>query len=202
MQRMRIALALAGVTLSGCGNRMFASRVTNPVIEDRVRAGHSTDRRMSIVSTRADRRTIMIFAPNRICPESAPDVGEAVSAQFMAELAARGASAGIGSSSSTAIMSLINRSQGLQQYRDAAFTACIMYVNGALTAQEYREEVRYAFDAAVKLTGQQIEKNNLPNSAATLAAPAPPAVNPDTPQPQPRPKADAVENSPAAPAKQ
>lgn len=181
----QLSAAFATVlALSGCGTRQFSARTTNPVIEDRVRAGDSSDPKMSIVSTRADRRTILLFGPNRICAEPAPDVGEAVSGQVIAELATLSKSVGFGQSSATAIMALVNRSQGLQYYRDGLFALCIMRENGVISDnKEYLDQHRYLFDQSVRMTMAQIEKNALPPVAGTVAAPVPPSANPDTLQP-------------------
>lgn len=181
-----LSILMSSVVLAGCGNRFFSPRASNPLIEDRVRAGDSPEQKMSVLSTRADRRTILIWGPKKTCAEPAPDVGEAVSAQIIAELTARSASAGFGSSSATAILPLVNRSQGLQFYRDSFFMGCLLWANGVMNEEQYRTFLSAAFKEAVSLTKTQIDKNNLPALGSGLSSPTPPAANPETPQPQPR----------------
>lgn len=104
-------LVIISAALSGCGHRYIAIRATNPVIEDRVRAGPSNQVKMSVVSTRADRRTILIMDRERLCAEPPPDVAEAVASQTVARLSTQGVGAGVGTSLQTALLQLAQRSQ-------------------------------------------------------------------------------------------
>lgn len=180
-------MLVIGLAASACGHRYIASRVTNPLIEDRIRAGAKSEQKMSVLTTRADRRTILVLGPKRICAEPPPDVGEAVSAQAIAELAARGFSAGYGTSSATAVLPLSQRSQGLETFRSASFVYCNMWLNGVLDEPQYREVMNDAFWASVMLTHHQIEKDNLPAIPVGIGAPISAAANPDTPQPPAKP---------------
>jgi len=160
---MVIAVTASTLLLSGCGHRYFASRGTNPVIEDKA-AG------MSIVSTRADRRTILIESSHRICAEPPPDVAEAVSAQNIAALEAKGGSGQVGSALNTALLQLVQRSQGLEKFRTAAFVYCNMWLNGILEREEYRDAISRESASANSLIAQQIEKGSLPGTLATIQA--------------------------------
>ena len=118
---------------------------------------------MSIVSTRADRRTILIVDQDRICAEPPPDVAEAFSSQMIAKLATDKVGLAAGSAVQTALMQLAQRSQGLEYFRTASFVFCNMYViNQKITLEQYNWYMANAAAEAVKLMAQQIEKGSLP----------------------------------------
>lgn len=176
--------ALSGVlcciALAGCGHRYVAFRATNPVIEDRVRAGSSGGEKMSVVSTRADRRTILVLDDDRICAEPPPDVAEAVSSQAVAKFAATKVSAGAGTALQTALMQLAQRSQGLEYFRTASFVYCNMFViNRSISAEQYRLFMERAAEQSVQLMEQQIEKGSLPSAPGNLIFSNPATVNVD-----------------------
>lgn len=160
------AMVLASVALSGCGHRYVAFRTTNPVLEDVVRAG---DERMTVVSTRADRRTVLIVNQDRICAEPPPDVAEAVASQTVARLSRQDIGVGAGTSLQTALMQLAQRSQGLEYFRTASFVYCNMFViNRKITREQYNWYMSQAAAEAAKLMALQIEKNNLPGNLGTV----------------------------------
>ncbi|WP_299194916.1 hypothetical protein [uncultured Erythrobacter sp.] len=153
-------------TLSGCGNRFFSPRSTNPLIEDRVRLGGTENGKMSVLTSRADRRTILVFGERQVCAEPSPDVAEAVYSQAAGELAAKGVNVGASQTLQTAVMQLTRRSQGLEMYRSGSFVNCMMYYNGALTADQYVDRMDRLFQETVKLTREEIE--HLPEIASTI----------------------------------
>lgn len=163
--RSAFVIVSIGLLLSGCGHRYITSRSTNPLIEDRVRLGHSDQQKMSVLTSRADRRTILLFGPGQVCAEPPPDVAEAVFSQAVAEISTKNINAGIGSTLQTALLQLTRRSQGLDYYRTGAFVNCMMHYTGALTRDEYVAAMDKLLDESVKLTMAEIE--HLPDIASS-----------------------------------
>ena len=162
-------ICVVGLSLSACGQRQFSPRSTNPLIEDRVRLGDTRNSKMSVLTTRADRRTILILEPGKVCAEPSPDVAEAVFAEAKAKAEVEGAGKFEGSSTlQTAIMQLTRRSQGLDYIRSSSFIYCMMWYNGVFEKKsEYVAAMDYAFKESVRLT--ELEIKNLPAIAtATL----------------------------------
>ena len=145
------------ISLSGCGNRYFSSRATNPLIEDRVRMGDSNAQKMSVLTSRADRRTILVFGPEEVCAEPSPDVAEAVYSQTAANVAAKETKISFGTTLQTALMQLSRRSQGLDFYRSGAFVNCMMYYNGAFENEAaYVAEMAKLREEAMRLTEKEL----------------------------------------------
>lgn len=169
--------------LAGCGNRYLSPRTTNPLIEDRVRMGKTGNQKMSVLTSRADRRTILVFGPNSICAEPPPDVAEAVYSQTIAELARRDVSVGYSSTLQTALMQLTRRSQGLDFYRTGAFVNCIARYNNYIDDDEYLTAMQSLLTIANDLTAKEIA--HLPSIATAIAQVSNPQTtpNPDTPTP-------------------
>lgn len=161
-----LAAALASA-LGGCGNRYLSPRPTNPFIEDRVTLGDSANGKMSVLTSRADRRTILVFGPRNVCAEPPPDVAEAVYSQTVATLANKGINVAAGSTLQTALMQLTRRSQGLDFFRTGAFVNCMMHYNGVLDATEYRQAMTDLLQRSTHLT--ELEMANLPTILATVA---------------------------------
>ena len=135
---------------------------------------------MSVVSTRADRRTVLIVKHDRICAEPPPDVAEAVSSQAVAELATKGVGIGAGTALQTALMQLAQRSQGLEYFRTASFVYCNMFViNRQISREQYNWFMANAAADAAKLMALQIEKNNLPAALGSLQVSNPPTLTVD-----------------------
>lgn len=158
--------------LSGCGHRYFHSRATNPLIEDRVRMGDSDQQKMSVLTSRADRRTILVFGPNAVCAEPSPDVAEAIFQQTAAEVAAEKVNAGLNQTTQTALLQLTRRSQGLDYYRSGSFINCLMRYNGDLTREEYVAKNEELLKDALEMTKAEIK--NLPaifSGAVQVTAP-------------------------------
>lgn len=180
---MKIKLFLllcAGLSVSSCGSRYFSARSTNPMIEDRVRAGPKTseDNRsnVGVLTTRADRRTILLIGTDKICAEPPPDVAEAVSSQVGLKLGKSDSeNAAFESRLQTALLQLAQRSQGLEMFRSSSFTLCNMYINNAFgdPAQDdakkiYQGFMRKILDDSFMLIAHQIDKGSLPGTLATL----------------------------------
>lgn len=158
--------------------------------------GGTEKQKMSVLTSRADRRTILVFGPEKVCAEPSPDVAEAVYSQTTAELAAKGLNVGVGSTLQTALMQLTRRSQGLDFYRTGAFVNCMMLYNRAIDASEYREAMTDLLKLSVDLT--KAEMANLPQIMASVASVTNPQATPLTVDPPPVAASDppATENKP------
>ena len=168
---------LSSFALAGCGTRYFSFRTTNPVIEDRVRAGKES---ISVVSTRADRRTVLIVNQDRICAEPPPDVAEAIASQTAAKVATTKVGVEGATSVQTALLQLAQRSQGLEFFRTASFVYCNMFViNRKMTREQYNWFMSQAAAEAVKLMARQIDKGSLPASGGTVQVNNPQSVSID-----------------------
>lgn len=178
MMRSPAAATVLGIPLllstSGCGQRWFADRATNPVIEDYSRSESEGPSRYALFSTGATRRTILIdyntgdrekgHAGPRVCSEPPPDAIEAyanaLSAAFRAQAettAAQGAKASSDTSAevartfATAAAPMLYRSQGLQLLRDKQYHLCNMRLNGDITRKEYLDRLDAAANDAREL---------------------------------------------------
>ena len=172
-----LSIPACSVMLAGCGHRYVAFRTTNPVLEDVVRAG---DQRITVVSTRADRRTVLIVNQDRICAEPPPDVAEAVSSQAVARLATQNIGIAGGTALQTALLQLAQRSQGLEYFRTASFVYCNMFViNRKITREQYNWYMAQAAAESAKLIALQIKENNLPSSLGTVQVTNPQSVTID-----------------------
>lgn len=167
--KVRIAsfVITAAALLSGCGNRYLSPRSTNPLLEDRVRMGDSREQKMSVLTSRADRRTILVFGKKRVCAEPPPDVAEAVFSQAVAELEKDDVKAAVGTTLQTALMQLTRRSQGLDYYRTGAFVNCMMHYNGVLGPAEYIKAMETLLDKSVAMTMEEMQ--HLPAMATAIA---------------------------------
>ena len=160
-------LLMSCILLNSCGQREFSPRSTNPLIEDRVRLGDSTNHKMSVLTSRADRRTILVLAPGKVCAEPSPDVAEAVFAEAKAKAEVGKVKVEGGSTLQTAIMQLTRRSQGLDYIRSSSFIYCMMWYNKVIDEKDYISAMSTAFKESVRLT--ELEIKNLPEIAkATL----------------------------------
>lgn len=180
MKIKSILILCVGLSLSACGSRYFSARSTNPMIEDRVRAGPKTDQdhrsNVGVLTTRADRRTILLIGTDKICAEPPPDVAEAVSSQVGLKLGKSDKeNAAFESRLQTALLQLAQRSQGLEMFRSSSFTLCNMYINnvfGDPTKDEakkvYQGFMQKILDDSFKLIARQIDKGSLPGALATL----------------------------------
>jgi hypothetical protein len=200
-----LVFVFSAVALSGCGHRMFAMRPTNPVMEDKIRGGDFKDHEASIVSTRAERRTILLFSPERFCAEPPPEVAEAVSSQLLAQLSKGDLTAGAGASLTTAVMMLAQPSQGLQLFRQASFANCNMFLINGITAIQYYDNIKASLEAAERLIAAQLQTVGSLGGAGSVVKPEnatdiklnpPPADVPDAPD---KPADKPVDGAPAKP---
>jgi len=171
---------------------MFSERASNPVIHNRAGwnpFGDSTD----LYSTKAGHRIFFIQQQKRggeeiafTCAEPSPDAAEAVatamSDAFIFRIQNPNKSIDIETqnqythSLNTQLAPLVNRTQGLQLYRNAVSDLCIDYMNGLYAdpnttyfeydekgkaiqisyVNKYLNEKRHRFDEAVKLIKDEI----------------------------------------------
>lgn len=170
-----VVSAIAACPLSGCANRYFADRSTNPVIEDYINHGDD-GAGLGVMSTTASRRNVYIQlkpegAIGKICAEPPPDVGEAFAKSFAASVETGEIKGGLASSAATSIAPLLYRSQGLQLYRDSVSHLCFMYMNGVIKEAEFFAEEKAARQQADGLIRYEIEKK--PAFVAPAGATAP-----------------------------
>lgn len=160
-----IFILMMSFGLSACGARQFSTRSTNPLIEDNVKIGWKNNSKMAVLTSRADRRTILIFERGKVCAEPPPDVAEAVFHETAAKLAAKGFEGGIDSKLQTALMQMTRRSQGLDLYRNGSFVNCMIHYSGAMSNEQYIEANRILIEKSVELI--KLEMDKLPAISAT-----------------------------------
>jgi hypothetical protein len=132
--------------LSGC--TLFTDPLKQPVIEDHTDNGWFSKDKMTVFSTTAARREVIVkFPDNKFCAEPPPDVAESLTSSIA--VAAQGsAKAQPGSPEFTAsieavktlatsIRTLFTRSQGVQLFRDGLFHLCQAYLNHGIKEPEY-----------------------------------------------------------------
>jgi hypothetical protein len=163
------AYSLSLVVLSGCGDGLFASRETNPVIEESSpslidgRAGNL----VTTYSTTASYRSVIIRRDSNgnplICSEGPPDVSQAIASAVAASLQASAKlaqgntdtlSAQYAQQIATQVAPLVFVSQGLQKNRDEIFNLCIDSINGKINDADYqtrKKEIENANDALIKV---------------------------------------------------
>lgn len=146
------------VCLVGCNS------AKNPVIEDgiRVYTRQYTDddwveqeARVGVLATTAQRRVIIVSADGKsVCAEPSPDAVDDLISSVTGSLEAslnKGAgsekglnaeaAAEIASSITTSAQFLIQRSQGVQFFRDGSFALCLLKANGGINSEVYAREL-------------------------------------------------------------
>jgi len=125
---------------------LFASRDTNPSIQDLTIAPHLlpwNKTMLNTFATTASRRMVLAKFEDSgdtliTCAEPPPDVGEAFASAFADTVSAKAPIEGVpvelsnsyARAVSTQIASLIYRTQGLQLYRDSMHNLCVDRMNG------------------------------------------------------------------------
>lgn len=140
-------VTLSLIFVTGCGTTLFSHRETNPSIQDLALNTHIwpwSKQGLNTFSTTASRRMILMRIEDwghRIisCAEPSPDVGESFKTSIydalkfaikheQSQIAADLANT-YKREAETQISTLLNRSQGLQLYRDAVHNLCIDRMN-------------------------------------------------------------------------
>jgi hypothetical protein len=184
--RLSASLAcLASLALGGCGLSSFSPRRDDPIIRDYVSNGLlGQEMLVAGLSTTSTYRTAYIvpkdggvevrtgdassFRRILVCPEPPPDVAQAVASEFAGALKAAASeprsgvtgnvSGGLASSFQTAVLPLVRRTQGLQYFRDGNFFACVAYLNGIISEDEYRQRLRDLQQVAGALIAQEVSQ--------------------------------------------
>ena len=183
---MRSLMVIAALTLlSGCSTYLS---LKPPVIEDKV--GKFGQEMVGTLATAADYRVVYVkLTPDaKLCAEAPADVAAQVAQTFAAAATAptgKGvaldaqARAGL----AVSLRQIFKRSQGVQLYRDGAFALCNSFLNGGVTAEQYRAELAALRETAEKLITAEIpflEKLTI-DPIAVPTAPVPPDSVKDSP---------------------
>lgn len=176
--------AIAVTAVGGCGQRWFADRATNPVVEDYVSRRSFGDPAFGMLSGSATRRTILVEFPadkqtrHRICAEPPPDAVEAYANALSAAIKGVPVSGGgtLGAdaarSFATEASPILYRTQGLQLLRDSQYHLCTMHLNGVINEDEYRR-----FFASIVYNATWLIDREMP-ALAVAAARTPVVVGP------------------------
>ncbi|MGS1011765.1 hypothetical protein [Achromobacter anxifer] len=138
------------------------------------------------LSTAADYRVIYVKINDgaKLCAEASPDAGAQFASSLAGSLSAQASgtpaplSAEAKAGLAVAMKQLFKRSQGLQLYRDGAFSLCNLYLNGGISPSDYLSELRELRKSSVELIRAEIpylEKVNI-DPIQVPAAPVPPTV--------------------------
>lgn len=159
-----ISTTLLLLSCVGCGTAIFAPPQSQPVISSNISSKEGKLELIALATTSERREIVFRSIDGHFCAEPPPDTADAVSAQFSNAIqasASKGASdpsisASLGVSSSNAIASLAKRSQGVILYRDVSFNLCEALLNGAMSPQEYSENLKQLFSLVVPLIQSEI----------------------------------------------
>jgi hypothetical protein len=172
----------------GCGVSPVASRLSNPVIEDRV--GLFDNGPVGIIATTADRRSIMFrdVEPEdrarkgvavEVCAEPPPDVAANIASELSGELAGSINDIDITKLTASQRVALVSqllfaRSQGIQMYRDGMYNLCIASLNKYVTPEFYMTHSREILASSKELALKEVELRDMTsNLAASVPAPNP-----------------------------
>ncbi len=162
--------------ISGCGVSALTHRESNPVVKDDSISlgiiGKDYSKDFTTFSTTASRRIVVVMQNKKfteICSEPPPDVGEAFAAAVADAINLKVPVEGVplelsnqyARAVSTQIASLINRTQGLQLYRDSMHNLCIdrlnEWVNGTDKGPDsYNSLRKHYFDQSVALIRDEL----------------------------------------------
>jgi hypothetical protein len=173
--------AIAGIILIltsfGCGTGMF--NANGAIVEDKV-GNYRT------LAVTAERRVIMFNdVKNRYCAEPPPDVAQNISSalSYSAKATAGKLPADIEAEYTKALavaaQRLMNRSQGLQLYRDGMYYLCQAFINEGVSVDGFVTESKSLLDTAERLIRHEITVSNGRINMAPADSTAPPL--PETP---------------------
>jgi hypothetical protein len=99
---------------------------------------------VGLFATGAQHRVVIVNAEGKFCAEPSPDAVDDLVSQVTASLEASAKSGSreleAAANAARTIVSdakfLIERTQGLQYFRDGSFSLCILHANGAITSEE------------------------------------------------------------------
>jgi hypothetical protein len=152
-----ILVVISALILSGCAYYL----TPRPPIAER-KLGAPGRESLGALATAADYRMIFVRIDKdaRFCAEPPPDAA----GQFAAILAAEAKgpagdkeiSAELQASVALSMKQLFQRTQGVQFYRDGQFSLCNLYLNGAISEEEYVHEVSSLRESAARLIELEI----------------------------------------------
>lgn len=161
-----LLMCMVLLSLLGCNS------AKNPVIEDGVTVYtryYENDQwveqesRIGVLATTAQRRVVLVNPEGDMCAEPSPDAvddlissvtgtfnlsGEGTAAEKEAAIQA---AAEFASNVATSAQFLIERSQGVQLFRDGSFALCILHANGNIGEDTYAQELTDLREDAVSL---------------------------------------------------
>lgn len=173
----------ATLAVTGCGTTFFSGRQGNPIIEDYVGGVFSGGERLGFLGTTASHRLVTvrlntdggIGETGTFCPEPPPDVGQSIADSLAASLAGSvtppagvptaTADAAVASSFVSAISPLLQRSQGLQFFRDGMYYLCVARMNEFITADQFQRQSADLRTAAHGLVLHELDRP-LPSAEA------------------------------------
>ncbi len=176
---MRTLLSMILVaTLSGC--TLFTDPLKQPVIEDHTDNGWFSKDKMTVFSTTAARREVIVkFPDNKFCAEPPPDVAESLTSSIA--VAAQGsakaqpgtpeftASIDAVKTLATSIRTLFTRSQGVQLFRDGLFHLCQAYLNCGIKETEYVDLYKDLLKKSLELVEKELPAMNDKRAEAAAA---------------------------------
>ncbi|WP_293368831.1 hypothetical protein [Nevskia sp.] len=172
MNRIRVVAAsilpaAIGLLLTGCA--VFTPPIEKPIIEDKSHAS-GKGAKVAVFSTTAARRSVLVQFPKgavagKVCAEAPPDTADALisSLTFAAGLKAKSAQAEgeakaeLNRQLATTVNALLDRSQGLQLFRDGAFHLCLAWQNGIIDGATYVSQYVVLLDKTSALIGEEIK---------------------------------------------
>ncbi|WP_027180083.1 hypothetical protein [Maridesulfovibrio bastinii] len=157
-----VLLALIMLNLCACATK------ETPVIEKHVfvKSGPGLDYKfIGVIATTAQRRVIVFNDKGLFCAEPSPDATDNLISNVTASLEASlksetGQSGSIAANAARSMISeaqfLIQRTQGLQLFRDGSFTLCTMRANGNLTDEEYIKKQKELLEECSSLIKKEL----------------------------------------------
>ncbi|UXH80121.1 hypothetical protein [Roseateles amylovorans] len=187
--------------LSACS--VFTPPIEKPVIEDRIQSGYFGPVSIGILSLTPERRTVLYnFKTRRFCAENPTEVGidlasarKAVAALKVAEKGE--AEVGIALAMASNNQVLNRRTQGLQLYQASSFTLCQMYLNEAISPEEFLKTQLVILASAGALISQELAREESKTTA--VSGPARAATSPADAAKDLLTRVDSVTVRPAAP---
>ncbi|MGN6150135.1 MAG: hypothetical protein ACTHPD_16505 [Rhizomicrobium sp.] len=184
MKYSYLYLLPACIALSGCGTEWFASRETNPSIEQVVK--DDTGREVMVFATTAQRRVVVAKlggdGAGDFCAEPPPDTAENIASSIAAQISAKdnlndNAQGALANSFTSAVQSLSRRSQGVIFFRDGMFNLCQEALNGTLKEANFDGEYEKLLDKSAALIEHELDLTHgtigpLSSGAGQIASPS------------------------------
>ncbi len=184
-----IASIILILTSFGCGTGMF--NANGAIVEDKV-GNYRT------LAVTAERRVIMFNdVKNRYCAEPPPDVAQNISSAltFSAKATAGKLPADVEAEYTKALavaaQRLMNRSQGLQLYRDGMYYLCQAFINEGVSVDGFVKQSESLLKTSEDLIRHEISISNgrinmAPSESTAPPLPGPPATGAAEPRVRPQ----------------